>query len=169
MSKKKSAADLPYRPCVGIALFNREGKVFVGQRANAAASVGDAHLWQMPQGGIDKGEDPRDAALRELYEETSVKSATIVSEAPEWFLYDLPTELVGVAWKGRYRGQTQKWFALRFDGDESEIDVLHPPKSDEVEFVTWRWETLEALPDLVVPFKRPVYEQVVAAFRHLVP
>ena len=167
MSKKK-AEDLPYRPCVGIALFNRDGRVFVGQRSGGAESVGEDHLWQMPQGGIDKGEDPREAALRELYEETSVRSASIVSEAPGWFLYDLPPELVGVAWKGRYRGQTQKWFALRFEGDESEINVVQPPDGHSQEFVSWRWEKLEALPGLVVPFKRPVYDQVVAAFRHLV-
>lgn len=165
---KKDKADLPYRPCVGVALFNRAGEVFIGERSGGAESVGDAHLWQMPQGGIDKGEDPREAALRELYEETSVRSATIIAEAPDWFLYDLPPELVGVAWKGRYRGQTQKWFALRFDGDESEIDVLHPPEGNHVEFTAWRWEKLEALPDLVVPFKRPVYRQIVSAFRHLV-
>lgn len=165
---KKAKADLPYRPCVGVALFNRAGEVFIGQRSAAAAAIGEDNLWQMPQGGIDKGEDPRDAALRELYEETSVRSVSVIAEAPDWFFYDLPPELVGVAWKGKYRGQTQKWFALRFEGDESEINVLQPPDGNHCEFAAWRWEKLDALPDLVVPFKRPVYLQIVAAFRHLV-
>jgi putative (di)nucleoside polyphosphate hydrolase len=159
-------AGLPYRPCVGIALFNRDGRVWIGMRSDKdAEGEGGGHWWQMPQGGLDTGEDPHVAALRELYEETSVKSVRLIREAPDWFTYDLPTDLVPTSWGGRYRGQKQKWFALRFEGDENEIDVLHPGGGKhKAEFTDWRWERLQRLPDLIVPFKRRVYEQVVAAF-----
>lgn len=156
---------LPYRPCVGVALFNAVGQVFIGERRGGSEHSHVTRAWQMPQGGIDPGEEPFAAAKRELHEETSVASVELIAEAPEWFVYDLPPELLGVAWKGRYRGQRQKWFAFRFLGRESEIDVLSPPDGHKPEFASWRWEALERLPDLVVPFKRPVYEQVVAAFR----
>lgn len=161
--------NLPYRPCVGIALFNAEGLVWVGNRADKdAEGEGEGHWWQMPQGGLDKGEDPYKAALRELYEETSVTSARLIGEAPGWLTYDLPTELVGQSWGGRYRGQKQKWFALRFEGKESEIDVLAPGGGRyTAEFSSWRWEHLAKLPGLIVPFKRKVYEQVVEAFASL--
>ncbi len=164
---KTDIDKLPYRLCVGIALFNRDGLVWVGRRSDEdAEGEGEGHWWQMPQGGLDKGEDPYDAALRELHEETSVKHASLIAEAPEWFTYDLPPELVATSWKGRYRGQKQKWFALRFEGDESEIDVLSPGGGKyQAEFTAWRWEKLERLPELIVPFKRGVYEQVVEAFR----
>ncbi len=157
---------LPYRLCVGIALFNRDGLVWVGRRSDEdAEGEGEGHWWQMPQGGLDKGEDPYDAALRELYEETSVKSASLIAEAPDWLTYDLPPELVATSWKGRYRGQKQKWFALRFEGEDSEIDVLNPGGGRfQSEFTAWRWEKLARLPELIVPFKRGVYEQVVLAF-----
>ena len=154
-----------YRPCVGVMLLNAANRVWVGRRFEKVNEEGIGSWWQMPQGGIDKGEDPRDAALRELYEETSVKSAVILAEAPGWFKYDIPAHLIGTSWDGRYRGQTQKWFALRFTGDESEID-LKPPGHKQ-EFDEWKWVDLDALPELIVSFKRPVYEQVVAAFRHL--
>jgi putative (di)nucleoside polyphosphate hydrolase len=159
--------DLPYRPCVGIALFNRAGLVWTGCRSDAdAQGEGAGSWWQMPQGGLDKGEDPYKAALRELYEETSVKSVSLIKETTDWLTYDLPEELVSISWGGRYRGQKQKWFALRFEGDEAEIDVLHPGGGKHSpEFTTWRWERLERLPELIVPFKRKVYEEVVAAFR----
>ncbi len=162
-------AALPYRLSAGIALFNREGRVWVGSRSDKdAEGEGEGKWWQMPQGGIDKDEEPYLAALRELYEETSVKSASLIREAPQWFAYDLPPDLVGTSWKGRYRGQKQKWFALRFTGKESEIDVLHPGGGKhKSEFSEWRWEKLERLPELIVPFKRKVYEQVVAAFRDI--
>ncbi len=162
----KGIADLPYRPCVGIALFNQAGRVWVGMRSDKdAEGEGGGHWWQMPQGGLDEGEDPYAAALRELYEETSVKSASLIREARGWFTYDLPKELVGQSWGGRYRGQKQKWFALRFDGKESEIDVLHPGGGKhKAEFSDWRWEKLDKLPSLIVPFKQKVYEQVVEAF-----
>jgi putative (di)nucleoside polyphosphate hydrolase len=161
--------DLPYRPCVGIALFNRDGLVWVGRRSDEdAEGEGKGHWWQMPQGGLDKGEDPYNAALRELYEETSVKRTTLIEEAPGWLTYDLPVDLVPTSWNGRYRGQKQKWFALRFEGEESEIDVLRPGGGKhKAEFTDWRWEKLDRLPDLIVPFKRPVYEQVVHAFAEI--
>ena len=161
--------DLPYRPCVGIALFNRDGLVWIGNRSDEQAEgEGRGSWWQMPQGGLDKGEDPYEAALRELYEETSVKDVSLIEEAKGWLTYDLPLELVPTSWNGRYRGQKQKWFALRFEGDESEIDVLRPGGGKhKPEFSAWRWEKLERLPELIVPFKRGVYEEVVAAFRHI--
>ena len=157
--------DLPYRPCVGVALFNRQGLVFVGKRKGPAPEHVDAgHAWQMPQGGIDEGEEPLVAARRELFEETSARSVSLLAEAPEWFAYDLPQDVAGQAWKGRFRGQTQKWFAFRFEGDESEIAIDPPPGGHTAEFDRWEWKPMAELPELIVPFKRPVYEQVVAAF-----
>ena len=175
MSKSKAAKpparieDLPYRACVGIALFNRAGRVWIGSRSDEEAEgEGEGSWWQMPQGGLDEGEDPYQAALRELYEETSVRKASLIREAPGWLTYDLPAELVPTSWGGRYRGQKQKWFALRFEGAESEIDVRHPGGGKyKAEFLAWKWERLERLPALIVPFKRKVYEQVVAAFRDI--
>ncbi|TBW39991.1 RNA pyrophosphohydrolase [Siculibacillus lacustris] len=158
--------SLPYRPCVGICLFNRSGLVWIGRRADQdlVEHVSEGHQWQMPQGGIDPGEDPYEAARRELWEETNVRSATVLGEAPEWLSYDIPRDVVGDRWKYKWRGQTQKWFAFRFEGEESEINIAEPP-AGEREFAEWRWEPLENLPALVVPFKRPVYEKVVEAFR----
>jgi putative (di)nucleoside polyphosphate hydrolase len=158
---------LPYRPCVGIMLLNRDGRVFIGRRSDGPEHVDARHAWQMPQGGIDPDEDPRQAALRELYEETNIRSVERLGETKDWLTYDIPPEIIGRAWKGKYRGQRQKWYALRFTGDESEIDVAHPAGGHEPEFRAWRWEPMENLPTLIVPFKRKVYEQVVAAFRHL--
>jgi putative (di)nucleoside polyphosphate hydrolase len=126
-----------------------------------------AHEWQMPQGGIDAGEDPAKAARRELYEETSVRSAKLIAEGPQWLAYDLPDDARN-RFAGRYRGQTQKWFLFRFDGDEAEIDIHRPANGQhKPEFADWRWERFEALPDLVVPFKREVYVQVAAWFAPL--
>lgn len=158
--------DLPYRPCVGVALFNRQGLVFVGKRKGPAPEHVDAgHAWQMPQGGIDEGEEPLVSARRELFEETNVRSVSLLAEAPQWFAYDLPQDVAGQAWKGRFRGQTQKWFAFRFEGDDSEIDVANPGGGHKPEFEAWRWEPLAATPALIIPFKRGVYERVVEAFR----
>jgi putative (di)nucleoside polyphosphate hydrolase len=153
-----------YRPCVGIALFNRDGLVFVGRRLVGAKEGHLQHAWQMPQGGIDAGEAARDAAVRELYEETNVRSASLLGEARGWLSYDIPTPLAGLAWRGRYVGQRQKWFAYRFTGDESEIDVERPGGGHKPEFGAWRWERLERIPELIVPFKRAVYEKVAGEF-----
>jgi putative (di)nucleoside polyphosphate hydrolase len=155
--------DLPYRPCVGTAVFNRQGLVFIGRRIDGPEHVDMTHDWQMPQGGLDPGEDPYACALRELREETNIRSVEHLATIDDWLGYDIPREIVGQAWKGKYRGQTQKWFALRFVGDEREIDVAHPG-GHEPEFAEWRWERLEKTPDLVVPFKRKVYERVVREF-----
>lgn len=155
--------DLPYRPCVGVVLLNRDGLAFVGRRIGGPEHVDLTHAWQMPQGGIDAGEEPWPAALRELREETNIRSVERVGEIAEWLKYDIPREIVGVAWEGKYRGQTQKWFAMRFTGDDTEIDVEHPA-GDEAEFSAWRWERLQNVPDLVVPFKRAVYERVIREF-----
>ena len=171
-SSKKVPVDpetLPYRPCVGVMVLNRDGLVWAGHRIAQEDSemAGTEKLWQMPQGGIDEGETPVQAAWRELYEETGIRSATLIEEAPDWINYDLPRELVGVALKGKYRGQAQRWFAFRFEGDESEIAINPPPGGHEAEFDDWAWKPMADLPELIVPFKRGVYEKVVAAFRHL--
>lgn len=166
----KTKADfLPYRPCVGIMVVNSQGLVWAGRRIAETDSemAGSDKLWQMPQGGIDEGEDPLPAALRELYEETGIRTVSLLAEAPDWIHYDLPEHLVGIAFKGRYRGQKQRWFAFRFEGDDSEIAINPPPGGHEAEFDAWAWKPMERLPDLIVPFKRKVYEEVVAAFRHL--
>jgi putative (di)nucleoside polyphosphate hydrolase len=169
MSKTIKAEDLPYRPCVGIMVLNREGLVWAGRRIPIGNSEydGSPQLWQMPQGGIDKGEEPEAAAIRELYEETGIKSATLIARAKNWIHYDLPPELIGVGLKGKYRGQTQAWFAFRFEGDDSEIAINPPPGGHEAEFDQWEWKRMEDLPGLIVPFKRAVYDQVVAEFAHL--
>jgi putative (di)nucleoside polyphosphate hydrolase len=156
--------DLPYRPCVGVVLLNRDGLAFIGRRIEGPEHIDATHSWQMPQGGIDPGEDPWPAALRELREETNVRSVERLGEIERWLNYDIPRDIVEQAWKGKYRGQTQKWFALRFTGKESEIDVADPEGAHEPEFAAWRWEPMRNIPDLVVPFKRKVYEQVVEEF-----
>jgi len=146
---------LPYRPCVGLFLFNRAGLVFVGERDDMPGA------WQMPQGGIDKGETPAEAALRELGEEVGTTAAEVVAETRDWLAYDLPPHLQGRVWGGRYRGQRQKWFALRFTGNDRDIALdahSHP------EFVAWRWVAARHLPALTVGFKRAVYEQVIEEF-----
>ncbi len=148
--------DLPYRPCVGIMLINNEGLVFVGRRIDQTVEG-----WQMPQGGIDDGETPEQAALRELEEEAGTAKATIIAQMDEWLTYDLPPHLLGVALHGRYRGQRQKWIAMRFTGEDSDINI----KTHEPEFASWKWLALEALPRMIVPFKRDTYMKVIAAFR----
>ena len=155
-----------YRPCVGLALFNHEGLVFVGRRANKSLKehVAPGHEWQMPQGGIDKGESPKEAAYRELQEETNVTSVTLLGESPGWLSYDLPRAIGKEAWKGKWRGQAQKWFAFRFQGDESEIDIATPAGGHKAEFDAWRWERLSATPELIIPFKQAVYRQVAEIF-----
>ncbi|MCH2165798.1 MAG: RNA pyrophosphohydrolase [Marinovum sp.] len=151
-------AALPYRPCVGVMLVNADGLVFVGQRIDNKETA-----WQMPQGGVDTGEEPRDAALRELEEETGVSAekVTVEAETEDWLPYDLPPELVPKLWGGTYRGQTQKWFLLRFNGDDSDvrIETKHP------EFSHWRWLSPDDLLTSIVPFKRAVYATVLEAFQ----
>lgn len=157
---------LPLRPCAGIVLFNAKGRVWVGRRQpkwarNPQAYIGD-HIWQLPQGGIDKGERARDAAVRELREETGVSSAILLAEIPGWLSYELPRDLLGIALKGKYSGQQLRWFAMRFEGDEGEIDI--DTTGVKSEFDAWRWASLEELPSLAVPFKRPIYETVACEF-----
>lgn len=153
--------ELPYRPAAGIMLVNAEGKVFVGQRLDSTLEA-----WQMPQGGVDPGEDVEDAAYRELEEETGIPRhlVEIVARAPEDLDYDLPPELVGKLWKGRYRGQRQAWFLMRFLGTDTDvtIETAHP------EFRAWKWAKPSELPDMIVPFKRALYENVLRAFAHLI-
>lgn len=167
--KTLRAEDLPYRPCVGVMVINRDGLVWAGRRIPEENSEydGSPQLWQMPQGGIDKGEEPLEAAWRELYEETGIKTASLLAEAPDWINYDLPSQLIGIGLKGKYRGQTQRWFAFRFEGSEDEIAINPPPGGHSAEFDAWEWKRMEELPELIVPFKRDVYLKVVAAFRHL--
>ncbi len=147
-----------YRPSAGIMLLNRDGLVFVAQRID---TPGDA--WQMPQGGIEDGERPADAALRELREEIGTGKAEIIAESAHWLSYDFPQALAGTLWQGRYRGQRQKWFALRFTGIDEDIDIA----TAQPEFSAWKWVSIDQLPILIVEFKRALYEQVVAEFRHL--
>lgn len=155
--------DLPYRPCVGIMLINRQGLVWVGRRRPKWAGDAMDCIWQMPQGGIMSGEAELAAALRELEEETAVTSVKVLAQAPGWLSYDLPDALLGIALKGRYRGQRQKWFAMRFTGDDGEVDIA-PRGGHKAEFDDWRWVAPAKLPGLIVPFKRQVYSEVVREF-----
>jgi putative (di)nucleoside polyphosphate hydrolase len=150
-------ANLPYRPCAGVMLLNRDGLVFVGQRLDSTLEA-----WQMPQGGIDEGEDAYDAAVRELWEETGVeaKHAELIAEAPKELWYDLPDDLIGKVWKGKWRGQRQRWFLFRFLGEDSDINIAtaHP------EFRAWRWIAPAELPEVIVPFKRELYAELLNVF-----
>lgn len=173
MTSKKTVdlLTLPYRPCVGVMVLNHAGLVWAGRRIALSDSelAGTEKLWQMPQGGIDPGEEPLAAAKRELYEETGIRSVSLLGQTSRWITYDLPPDMLGIALKGKYRGQTQQWFAFRFEGDESEIAIQPPPGNHEAEFDDWAWKNMAELPDLIVPFKRRTYEEVVASFRHLAP
>jgi len=160
--------QMPYRDCAGVMLFNQDGKVLIGRRKGAGGAANLDGTWQMPQGGIDPGEDPFDGARRELYEETNIASATLIADAPGWVFYDLPDDALGVALKGRFRGQRQMWFAMLFSGADEEIDI-HAPGGGRypAEFAEWRWAELEDLPSIVVPFKREAYEQLVTWFEQI--
>lgn len=155
---QNTSSSLPYRPCVGIMLLNRAGKVFVGRRNDVAGTA-----WQMPQGGIDANEDPRVAALRELAEETGIRSVEVLAESSEWLTYDYPEDIARRSFAKRYRGQRQRWFAMRFLGDDREID-LH---ATHAEFDAWKWAEVDSLATMIVAFKRPVYQAVVRDFRDI--
>ncbi|MFM7446361.1 MAG: RNA pyrophosphohydrolase [Tabrizicola sp.] len=152
------AESLPYRPCVGVVLIDARGMVFVGQRIDSPSPA-----WQMPQGGIDEGEKPREAAYRELWEETGVTRDKVefVGKTHGWVTYDLPPELQGKVWGGKYRGQKQKWFLFRFKGQDSDVKIA----SEHPEFSTWRWILADEMVESIVPFKRAVYEEVIRSFR----
>ncbi|WP_039761047.1 RNA pyrophosphohydrolase [Bartonella queenslandensis] len=158
---------LPYRKCVGIVVFNHEGKVWVGRRLMMPthADIDRSHRWQLPQGGIDEDENPLDAAYRELYEETGIRSVKLIKEAQNWFDYDFPQELPACTLSNKYRGQTQKWFAFQFTGELSEIVINPSPDGNKAEFDQWKWIDLEALPSIAVSFKKHVYMRVVSEFR----
>lgn len=151
-------SDLPYRPCVGVVLINAEGRIFAGQRLDSTVAA-----WQMPQGGIDEGEKNRKAALRELWEETGVTEDLVefVAKTDGWVTYDLPEELLGKVWGGKYRGQRQKWFLFRFKGTDDQVNIA----TEHPEFSEWRWIGADEMIASIVPFKKDVYETVVAEFR----
>jgi len=155
---KIDPAKLPYRPCVGLMVLNRAGQVFVGNRIDQSIES-----WQMPQGGIDEGEEPWDTALRELKEEIGTSNVELLREHPDWLFYDLPPQLIGVAWEGKFRGQKLKWFAVRFKGTDADINV----KTAHKEFSNWKWADIGDLLGLIVPFKREIYAKVIAAFSDL--
>ena len=155
---KIDPAKLPYRPCVGLMVLNRAGQVFVGNRVDQSIES-----WQMPQGGIDEGEEPWTTALRELKEEIGTSDVELLREHPDWLLYDLPPQLIGVAWEGRFRGQKLKWFAVRFKGTDADINVKTPHQ----EFSNWKWVEIGDLLGLIVPFKRETYAKVIAVFSDL--
>ena len=150
--------DLPYRPCVGLMLINHDGQIFVGRRIDQTVEA-----WQMPQGGIDDQETPIEAGLREMKEEIGTDKAVLLRELDEWLCYDLPQHLLGVALQGRYRGQKQKWLALRFSGRDDDINI----KTQEPEFAAWKWVSVNDLAQIIVPFKRAIYTQIASAFRDL--
>lgn len=147
---------LPYRPCVGIMLLNQSDEVFVARRIDNMLS----EAWQMPQGGIDEGESPRETAMRELMEEIGTNKATIIAESNDWMRYDLPDDLISKVWGGRYRGQEQKWFLMRFEGTHEDINIDTP----DPEFQEWKWVQAHVLPDIIVPFKRQLYIDILEVF-----
>ena len=150
---------LPYRRGVGAVLFNKDGLVFAGRRIGIHSDA-----WQMPQGGIDEGEMPEQAVMRELEEETGTNNAKVVAESHDWFFYDLPDNLINITWGGRFRGQTQKWFALKFIGSDEEIDISAHEKP---EFLEWRWMEIYDLLDYIVPFKQQLYKNIIFEFNEL--
>lgn len=159
---------MTYRPCVGLMVLNAQGLVWIGRRIGSALPNVPAGWWQMPQGGIDEDEAPEAAAMRELAEETGMRSGQILTQSRDWHPYDLPPNLMGKLWGGKYRGQTQKWFAIRFEGPDTEIDIN--PRDHEPEFDAWRWAPVDEVLGLIIPFKRAVYQKIIAEFReHATP
>lgn len=154
----ESIAALPYRLGVGVMLLNPQKQVFVGRRIDMRSEA-----WQMPQGGVDEGEDPRAAALRELEEEIGTAKAEILAESNDWLDYDLPHYLVPELWGGKYRGQRQRWYVMRFTGTDADINL----QTDHPEFFEWQWADPAALPDLIVPFKRELYQRIIMEFKAL--
>lgn len=152
----EALAKLPYRPCVGVMLLNKKREVFVARRLDMTSEA-----WQMPQGGIDEGETPEEALMRELEEEIGTNNAKIIAQAKEWYSYDLPVHLIGKLWKGKYRGQTQQWFLMDFLGDDDEINL----ETEHPEFSHWRWAEPEILPEIIVPFKRQLYIDLLHEFQ----
>ena len=171
LNSPNSSAALPMRPCVGVVLFNRDGLVWMGKhrpkwasgKAGIAAGSGET-VWQLPQGGIEPMEPSREAAFRELWEETGVTNATLIGEIPTWLTYQLPPELMGIALKGRYAGHRLRWYAMRFDGQDSEIDITPKGGASKPEFEEWRWVPLSEVPALAIGYRRPVYEEVAREF-----
>lgn len=161
MASMPKDESLGYRPCVGVMLVNMDGKVFVGQRIDNSTEA-----WQMPQGGIDEGEEPKVAALRELWEETGIDAAhvDIIATAKDEHFYDLPPELIGKLWGGKYRGQRQRWYLARFLGTDGDVDIA----TDHPEFREWKWAEPDTLPELIVPFKRKLYRDILQEFRSLI-
>ena len=161
MKESDTAVErLPYRRCVGAALFSEVGLVWVGRRIPRPGQQ-ISNYWQMPQGGIDDNEDPSEAVIRELHEETGISQAEIIGEIDDWLSYDLPPDLVGKVWSGQYRGQSQKWFALRFGGSDADF---HLSRYEKPEFDAWKWVELGSLPNLIIPFKKKIYQRVVDEF-----
>ncbi len=148
-------SDLPYRPCVGMMILNKDNKVLVAKRLD-----NNADAWQMPQGGIDDGEDPHTAVYREMEEEIGTRNAEIIDEHRDWLKYDLPDHMIGKIWKGRYRGQRMKWFLMRYLGADSDINI----ETEHPEFSEWKWMDMDHIPQAIVDFKRPLYEQLVTYF-----
>jgi putative (di)nucleoside polyphosphate hydrolase len=168
-STETFATPLPLRPCVGVVLFNAQGLVWVGRHQPRWARLYEANVsdtfWQLPQGGIEPREPSREAAFRELWEETGVRNASLIGEIPGWLTYELPPELLGVALKGKYAGHRLRWYAMRFEGDDSEIDI-GAKGAMKSEFEAWQWVPLAQVPSLAVDFRRTVYEEVVQEFAH---
>lgn len=159
-------SHLPYRPCVGIMLLNADNLVWIGQRLKKWTGDQSSQRWQMPQGGIDEGEEPETAALRELEEETGTRDAHILAQSSRWLTYDLPEQALGTALKGKYRGQRQKWFVMRFDGSDGDFDISEH-EGHKAEFSAWRWAPMGEAVELIVPFKRPIYRGLAKEFASL--
>lgn len=152
-------SKLPYRPSVGLMILNKNLEVFVGRRIDSRTEA-----WQMPQGGIDEGELPSESVLREMHEEIGTSKAEIIAETKQWYNYDLPFYLISKLWNGRYRGQRQKWFLLKFQGEDADINI----NSHHPEFIEWKWVKIEELPQIIVPFKKQLYISVIEEFREVI-